>query len=215
MFNKVFDWLYHYASFLPGIGLTIGYIGAVLSEPTRTATFVDHVAHYEEQEIGIIPKWHHETKPPRGFSPVIVMQPKLDSDGQPVIRESQRTVKGKGVPTVYIKEKKEIFVSELSEDKYTIRRIRSVGYLVERDEKFVISSPRLMTKEELENTPKGGIRVHYLPNIHKRSTGVYEVYHDVSWDVKFDPNSVSIWFAIAGTVSGVLIFHLRPMFTQK
>lgn len=216
--QRLFDHIYHIASFLPGIGLTLGYIGACIAtalSPVKTVEVFDEVAEWKETQIGTIPKWHFDFEPDRGSDPIWVKSPTLDADGKPIINKVSRIFHGKGKSTIQLKTEREIAPPYLGDPPFYQRKIWGSVNTVRRADSPRIVMPGTMTAEEKrQRTGKKTTRFHYLPNIQHYSTGCYERIYEVSFSPNFDPNSISIAWSIIGTVIGVTVFYLKEPFQK-
>jgi hypothetical protein len=220
MYSKatVFDHLYNLASFMPGIGLTLGYLGAwivTLSSPPKNITVTDELAIRHQQKLGDMPNWRFEFEPDMGTSPIMADIPERGADGKPVLKPVQKAVRGRGRPTIYIASQTEVTIPTLGNPPYDEERrlLRSpVGSytVIRRDGRPGFIRKELLTgKEREERKGFGEVMFDYYPNIEQRKTGVRETVRSVGFEPYFDQNSVSIWWGIIGTVVGLSIFIMR------
>jgi hypothetical protein len=214
------DFLYHLASFMPGIGLTLGYCATWIitqTSPLKQITVTDEVAVRYSETIGECPNWKFESEPDMGMSPINVQMPEMGADGKLKLKTVTRSVEGRGESSIFEAARTEIVVPSLGTPPVKVeRRMMMPGVLsavVRRNNHPEIVRVEMLTGSERSEAQRGRGRyiLDYTPNFVFQKTGVYEVRRDVEFHPRFDQNSVSIWWAIVGTIAGLLIYVLRSL----
>ena len=155
-----------------------------------------------------------------GTSPINVYMPEIGPGGKPLLKTVTRSVEGRGEFSIFTLSRTEVVLPSLGIPPVNVeRRMIMPGLLsavVRRNNHPEIVRAEMLTGSERSEAQRGRGRfiLDYTPNLEFRKTGVYEVRRDVEFHPRFDQNSVSIWWAIVGTITGLLIYGLRSVWEK-
>jgi|688.fasta_scaffold455066_2 hypothetical protein len=221
--NRVLDCLYHYASFLSGILLVLGFFAGLLVNaftPYTEVPYKNIEASMREKELGEIPKARLDCEVSQGTKKVTRLAPELTESGQPILRELQRTAKGKGKAYHVGEEIREVLIPYLGEPQFhefkrrplqrgSRYRVDGRVLSVERDRiRVLLERPDGGLTEQQPSLPRPDkvILLLYEPNVLMRRTGTFERLEKIEFHATIDPQLWAVYGAVLGTVIGLAVF---------
>lgn len=216
---RALEWAYHYASFFPGIVLSLAFVGALIGRQLSPITELP-ISNIEAltslTEIGKIPIARMNWEPPQGMKGVFRNVPVFDAAGRPQLNEVQRVIRGRGHAFHLGDEIREVLIPHLGNPTFFERQqIAPRAFPHYLDGRF-IPPQRPGTRHRLELERETSSRaLFYEPNVVFDRTGVFERFQKVEFRSAIDPNLYALWGGVIGTVIGISIFHLRESVTDS